>query len=39
MYCGKDYTCRTIFNETSNIWRHLGVCKKFSFMIDRKQKT
>ena len=39
MYCGKDYTCRTIFNGTSNMWSHLGVCKKFSFVIDRKQKT
>jgi hypothetical protein len=21
------------------MWSHLGVCKKFSFVIDRKQKT
>ena len=39
MYYGKDYACHTILNETSNMWSHLGVCKKFSFVIDQKQKT
>ena len=38
-YCGKDYACHTILNGTSNMWSHLGVCKKFPFVIDRKQKT
>jgi len=38
MYCEKDYACHTILNGTSNMWSHLGVCKKFYFMIDRKQK-
>ena len=39
MNCGKDYACHTILNGTSNMWSHLGVCKKFPFVIDRKQKT
>jgi hypothetical protein len=39
MYCEKDYTCHTIFNGTSNMWSHLGICKKFPFVIDRKQKN
>jgi hypothetical protein len=39
MYYGKDYACHTILNGTSNMWSHLGVCKKFPFVIDRKQKT
>ena len=39
MYCGKDYACHTILNRTSNMCSHLGVCKKFLFVIDRKQKT
>jgi len=39
MYCVKDYACHTILNGTSNMWSHLGVCKKFPFVIDRKQKT
>jgi hypothetical protein len=33
MYCEKDYACHTILNMTSNMWSHLGVCKKFSFVI------
>ena len=39
MYYGKDYACHTILNGTSNMWSHLGVCKKFPFVIDQKQKT
>jgi hypothetical protein len=39
MYCGKDYACHIILNGTSNTWSHLGVCKKFPFVIDQKQKT
>jgi hypothetical protein len=38
MYCGKHYACHTIFNGISNIWSHLGVCKKSYFVIHRKQK-
>jgi len=38
MYCGKDYACHPILNGTSNMWSHLDVCKKFPFVIDRKQK-
>jgi hypothetical protein len=38
-YRGKDYACHTILNGTSNTWSHLGVCKKFLFVIDRKQKN
>ena len=39
MYCEKDYACHTILNGTSKMWSHLSVCKKFPFVIDRKQKT
>ncbi|KAL9372591.1 hypothetical protein Peur_034835 [Populus x canadensis] len=38
-YCGKHYACHTIVNGTSNIWSHLKVCKKFPFVIDKKQKV
>jgi len=38
MYCGKDYACHTIFNGISNIWSHLGVCKKSNFVIQRNKK-
>jgi hypothetical protein len=37
-YRGKDYACHTIVNETSNMWSHLKVCKKFPFVVDKKQK-
>jgi hypothetical protein len=36
-YCGNDYACHTIINGTSNMWSHLKVCKKFSFVVDKKQ--
>ena len=36
-YCGKDYACHTIINGTSNVWSHLKVCKKFPFVVDKKQ--
>jgi hypothetical protein len=36
-YCGNDYACHTIINGTSNVWSHLKVCKKFPFMVDKKQ--
>jgi len=36
-YCGKDYTCHTIIKGISNMWSHLKVCKKFPFMVDKKQ--
>jgi len=38
-YYEKDYACHTILNGTSNMWSHLGACKKFPFVINRKQKT
>jgi hypothetical protein len=37
-YYGNDYACHTIINGTSNMWSHLKVCKKFSFVVDKKQK-
>jgi len=38
-YCGKYYACHTIVNDTSNMWSHLKVCKKFPFVVDKKQKV
>jgi len=38
-YCENNYACHTIINETSNIWSHLKVRKKFHFMVDKKQKN
>jgi hypothetical protein len=38
-YCGKHYACHTIVNDTSNMWSHLKVCKKFPFVVDKKQKV
>jgi hypothetical protein len=38
-YCGKHYACHTIVNGTSNMWSHLKVCKKFPFVVDKKQKV
>jgi len=38
-YCEKNYACHTIVNGTSNTWSHLKVCKKFPFVVDRKQKV
>jgi len=37
--CGKNYACHTIINGTSNMWSHLKVCKKFHFVVDKKQKN
>ncbi|KAG5222928.1 zinc finger BED domain-containing protein [Salix suchowensis] len=37
-YCRRDYACHTILNGTSNMWSHLKVCKKFPFVVDKKQK-
>jgi len=37
-YCGKDYACHTIINGISNRWSHLKVCRKFPFVVDKKQK-
>uniref|UniRef100_A0A6N2ND59 BED-type domain-containing protein n=1 Tax=Salix viminalis TaxID=40686 RepID=A0A6N2ND59_SALVM len=37
-YCRRNYACHTILNGTSNMWSHLKVCKKFSFVVDKKQK-
>jgi len=36
-YCGKDYACHTIINGTSNMWSYLKACKKFPFVVDKKQ--
>ena len=36
---GKYYACHTIVNGISNMWSHLKVCKKFLFVIDKKQKV
>ena len=38
-YYGNDYACHTIINCTSNILSHLKVCKKFPFVVNRKQKV
>ncbi|XP_034921578.1 zinc finger BED domain-containing protein RICESLEEPER 2-like [Populus alba] len=38
-YCGKSYACHIIVNGTSNMWSHLKVCKKFPFVVDKKQKV
>jgi len=38
-YCGKHVACHTIVNGTSNMWSHLKVCKKFPFVVDKKQKV
>ena len=35
----KNYACYTILNGTSNMWSHLKVCKKFSFVVYKKQKV
>ncbi|KAG5247692.1 zinc finger BED domain-containing protein [Salix suchowensis] len=37
-YCKKTYACHTVLNRTSNMWSHLKVCKKFPFVVDKKQK-
>uniref|UniRef100_A0A6N2KMT4 BED-type domain-containing protein n=1 Tax=Salix viminalis TaxID=40686 RepID=A0A6N2KMT4_SALVM len=37
-YCKKTYACHTVLNGTSNMWSHLKVCKKFPFVVDKKQK-
>jgi hypothetical protein len=37
-YCRRHYACHTILNGTSNMWSHLKVCKKFPFVVDKKQK-
>ena len=37
-YCRRNYACHTILNGTSNMWSHLKVCKKFPFVVDKKQK-
>ena len=37
-YCKKTYACHTVMNGTSNMWSHLKVCKKFPFVVDKKQK-
>jgi hypothetical protein len=38
-YYGNDYACHTTINGTSNMWSHLKVCKKFPFVVDKKQKN
>jgi len=38
-YYGKHYACHTIVNGTSNMCSHLKAWKKFSFIVDRKQKV
>ena len=38
-YCEKDYACYTILNGTINMWSNLKVCKKFSFVVYKKQKV
>uniref|UniRef100_A0A6N2LGG6 BED-type domain-containing protein n=1 Tax=Salix viminalis TaxID=40686 RepID=A0A6N2LGG6_SALVM len=37
-YCRRHYACHTILNGTSNMWSHLKGCKKFPFVVDKKQK-
>ena len=37
-YCRKNYACHTILNGTSNMLSHLKICKKFPFVVDKKQK-
>jgi hypothetical protein len=38
-YYENDYACHTTINGTSNMWSHLKVCKKFPFVVDKKQKN